>query len=79
LERGFRSLRMPDRARRSCLLGVVVPPRAATASQLATQLVARGVVCSSPDGVLRFAPHFANGLQEVPAVLATIDDVMGVR
>jgi len=76
LERGFRSLRTPDRARRSCLLGVLPPLGAAEANRLAAELTARGVVCSSPDGVLRFAPHFANGLHEVPGVLAALDEVL---
>lgn len=75
--RSFRSLRMPDRARRSCTLGVLMPPTAAfAASRLAHELTIRGVVCSSPDGVLRFAPHFANGLHEVPQVLAALDEVL---
>jgi cysteine desulfurase/selenocysteine lyase len=73
LERGFRSLRCPDRARRSGILGVLPPPSAASSAQLAGALGARGIVCSSPDGVLRFAPHFANALDEVPGVLAALD------
>jgi selenocysteine lyase/cysteine desulfurase len=76
LERGFSSLRMPDRARRSCTLGVLPPLRAAVgASRIASELTARGVVCSGPDGALRFAPHFANSLGEVSHVLAAIDEV----
>jgi cysteine desulfurase / selenocysteine lyase len=79
LARGFRSLRMPDEARRSCTLGVLPPLGAAhSASRLATELTARGVVCSGPDGVLRFAPHFANGLGEVSHVLAALDEVSAV-
>jgi selenocysteine lyase/cysteine desulfurase len=76
VERGFRSLRMADQARRSCLLGVLPPLGAAvSASRFASELTARGVVCSGPDGVLRFAPHFANGLHEVSQVLAELDQV----
>jgi len=75
--RGFRSLRLPDRARRSCTLGVLPPLAAALdASRIANELTHRGVVCSSPDGVLRFAPHFANGLHEVNDVLALIDEIL---
>jgi cysteine desulfurase/selenocysteine lyase len=73
LAREFRSLRLPDSERRSCILGVVPPPGAAEASVLATSLAAHGVVCSGPDGVLRFAPHFANALSEVDVVLTAID------
>lgn len=75
-ERGFRSLRAPDQARRSCTLGVL--PRAESnwsASRFATELTARGIVCSGPDGVLRFAPHFANGLAEVSHVLSALDEL----
>jgi selenocysteine lyase/cysteine desulfurase len=77
LERGFRSLRARDSERRSCTLGVT-PPSAASrsASRIASDLAAHGVVCSGPDGVLRFAPHFANALSEVSAVLAALDAVM---
>jgi selenocysteine lyase/cysteine desulfurase len=77
IERGFQSLRAVDRERRSCTLGVL-PPSAAklSASRMATNLAAHGVVCSGPDGVLRFAPHFANALAEVSGVLAAVDKVL---
>ena len=72
--RGFRSLRTADAARRSCTLGVQPGPESRLgASQIAGELTARGVVCSAPDGVLRFAPHFANGLHEVAEVLTVLD------
>jgi selenocysteine lyase/cysteine desulfurase len=76
--RGFHSLRLPDAARRSCTLGVLPPPGAASASRLATLLCARGVVCSGPDGVLRFAPHFHSAPSEVDAVLSALDDALSV-
>jgi cysteine desulfurase / selenocysteine lyase len=77
--RGFVSLRAPDAARRSGILGLRLPPSAAGgALWLATQLAARGITCSSPDGVLRFAPHFANATDEVPRVLAAVDDALRV-
>ena len=76
--RGFRSLRMPDMARRSCTLGVLPPEGTASASRLSSLLCARGVVCSGPDGVLRFAPHFANALSEIDEVLAAVDEVVAL-
>ncbi|HET8932717.1 MAG TPA: aminotransferase class V-fold PLP-dependent enzyme [Polyangiales bacterium] len=77
LERGFHSLRLADAARRSCILGVQLPAAAGvSASRFATELVTRGVICSAPDAVLRFAPHFHCGLAEVSHVLAAIDDVL---
>jgi cysteine desulfurase / selenocysteine lyase len=76
VERGFRSLRLADAARRSCTLGVL-PPSAFMASRIATELTIRGVVCSAPDGVLRFAPHFANAIaDEVSEVMAALDEVL---
>jgi len=74
--RGFTSLRLPDVARRSCTLGMLPPAGAPGASRLATLLGARGVVCSGPDGVLRFAPHFHSALAEVDGVLAALDDAL---
>jgi selenocysteine lyase/cysteine desulfurase len=75
IERGFSSLRLRDSARRSGILGVL-PPAAAEAGKLATQLIARGITCSSPDGVLRFAPHFANSLDEIPEILSALDAIL---
>lgn len=76
LARGFRSLRAPDAARRSCTLGLLPPAGAQGAGPIANQLTARGVVCSAPDGVLRFTPHFANALSELPQVLAIVDEIL---
>jgi selenocysteine lyase/cysteine desulfurase len=70
--RGFSSLRMADEARRSCILGLR-PPTGVDAATLAGKLLAQGVIGASPDGVLRFAPHFYNALDEVPKVIAALD------
>ena len=75
--RGFRSLRAPDADRRSCTLGVLPPDGRASASRLASLLGERGIVCSGVDGVLRFAPHFANALSEIGAVLRALDEALG--
>jgi len=72
VERGFVSLRAADAERRSGILGVL-PPAPSVAAKLVTLMAARGVICSSPDGVLRFAPHFANALDEIPLVLSAVD------
>jgi hypothetical protein len=42
-------------------------------------LATRGVTTSIPDGVLRFAPHWPNHEDEVPRVLAAVDDAMGTH
>jgi selenocysteine lyase/cysteine desulfurase len=76
VSRGFRSLRLADPARRSCTLGLLPPARGPSASRLAASLCARGVVCSGPDGVLRFAPHFANSTGEIEGVLHALDEAI---
>jgi cysteine desulfurase/selenocysteine lyase len=73
IELGFRSLRAPDLARRSAILSFV-PPSGRSAPQLAAALTATGVVCSGPDGMLRFAPHFWNNLDEVPGVVTELQN-----
>jgi cysteine desulfurase/selenocysteine lyase len=71
IERGFRSER---HARlRSGILSMR-PPENASLSALYRALDRRGVACSTPDGRLRFAPHWPNALDEVPRVIAAIDE-----
>lgn len=72
-ERGFTSLRSADPARRSCILGVR-PPASESVIALHGALMARGVACSTPDGVLRFAPHWPNNQDEIPAVFSALDE-----
>lgn len=72
--RGFRSLRATDPAGRSCILGA--RPPGGTVGAWARALAQRGVVVSTPDGALRFAPHWPNALAEVPLVVEAIDDAI---
>lgn len=72
LERGFSSERSRDASRRSGILAVR-PPAGVDLVRLWRGLGARGVVTTTPDGRLRFAPHWPNALAEVPRVLAAID------
>jgi len=74
-DRGFGSHRAKASALRSTLLSVTVP-RDVRLSQLATALRNRGVVCNTPDGLMRFAPHWPNSHGEVPQVLATVDQAL---
>jgi cysteine desulfurase/selenocysteine lyase len=74
--RGCVSLRSPDPAARSCILAVRPPPGAHTVATLARALALRGVTVSTPDGLLRFAPHWPNHRDEVPGVLAAFDDAL---
>ena len=70
--RGFESHRAKVPALRSSLLGVAIPSDVAL-SKLAAALRDRGVVCNTPDGLMRFAPHWPNSHDEVPEVLDAID------
>ncbi|MFZ5895716.1 MAG: aminotransferase class V-fold PLP-dependent enzyme [Myxococcota bacterium] len=72
LERGFRSLRSRDPARRSGILSSI-PPHGIKPADLVRELRKRRVIATMPDGLLRFAPHFPNSLDEVPLVLAAVD------
>jgi selenocysteine lyase/cysteine desulfurase len=75
VERGFRSHRAKAPALRSSLLSVTVP-NDIRLSKLSAELRQRGVVCNTPDGLMRFAPHWPNGHEEVPGALAVIDQVL---
>lgn len=73
---GFRSLRSRDPERRSGILSFM-PPAGKLSPQLTAALAERGVVCAPPDGVLRFSPHFWNGLEEAPLVIDAVRAVLG--
>jgi selenocysteine lyase/cysteine desulfurase len=72
VERGFRSLRAPEPARRSGILSLE-PPQGVAVVPLAREIQARGVACATPDGALRFAPHWPNDPAEIPEVLRAVD------
>lgn len=76
ISRGFVSLRAREPAARSCILSVL-PPNPGDVLGLQRELAERGVACSTPDGLLRFAPHWPNNLDEVPVVLAAVDAALG--
>lgn len=75
VERGFTSARSPVAAQRSAILSVDPPP-GVELLPLHAGLVERGIACSTPDGRLRFAPHWPNAVDEVEAVLAAVDDAL---
>lgn len=72
VERGFRSRRSTEGARRSCILSLEPPPDVSIV-KLRRGLVERGVSCTMPDGLLRFSPHWPNDVGEVPFVLEAVD------
>jgi selenocysteine lyase/cysteine desulfurase len=69
LDLGFRSLRAATRDRQSTLL-CVVPPAGKTSAFVAGELRRAGVSVATPDGNLRFSPHFPNAYAEIPLVVA---------
>jgi cysteine desulfurase/selenocysteine lyase len=73
--RGFRSLRSRQGAGRSGILSLE-PPAGHTASALFRELSSRGIACATPDGVLRFSPHWPNDSGEIPEVLRGIDGAL---
>lgn len=75
VDRGFVSHRARAPALRSTLLGVAVPEDVRL-SRLAAGLRDRGIVCNTPDGLMRFAPHWPNAHDEVPSVLDALDEAL---
>jgi len=75
--RGFVSLRAADPASRSGILSAV-PPAGVELARLQRELDARGVVVSTPDGLLRFAPHWPSSLAELPEVVAALDAALSL-
>lgn len=75
IDRGFESCRSSVLDARSTLLSVA-PPAGVSLTRLSAALANEGVVCNTPDGLLRFSPHWPNHLDEVPRVLAAVDRVL---
>jgi len=71
-EWGFTSARSPDRARRSgslCLL----PPADVPLMDLHAALRRYGIACATPDGYLRFSPHWPNDVEESEQVVVSTE------
>ena len=75
LNRGFTSARAADPAARSGILSLRPPP-GVSLQGLARGLGARGVDVATPDGWLRFGPHWPNALDEVEGVLRAVDEAL---
>lgn len=73
--RGFTSLRSEVASQRSGILAVH-PPAGHTLAQVYDGLIANGVVATTPEGLVRFAPHWPNSLGEVDKVLAIVDRIL---
>ncbi len=77
VQRGLTSLRRREPAQRSGILSCSVP-EGVDLAELANQLRSRGVSVTTPDGRLRFAPHWPNALAEVPRIAEVLDDALAV-
>lgn len=75
LQRGFRSERSSVPAQRSGILAVH-PPAGTELIALHAALQERGIACTTPDGRLRFSPHWPNALAEVGVVLEAVDEAL---
>jgi len=74
VELGFASRRSPVADQRSAILSFELSGATARGGigPLAEGLAERGVKVTTPDGLLRFAPHWSNALTEVPRVLEAL-------
>lgn len=72
LQRGFTSLRASDPGARSGILSAL-PPAGRSDPEVVAALAGQGVAVTNPDGVVRFSPHWPNGLHELPRVQAALD------
>lgn len=75
LERGFESARMSSAAGRSGILSVR-PEDPSRSPAWVRALAGHGVACASPDGWIRFSPHWPNSPAEAPRVLSAIDAIV---
>ena len=75
ITRGFRSWRTSELAGRSTLLSVEAPEDVVP-GRLAKALRDRNVCCNTPDGLVRFSPHWPNAYGEVPSVLTAVDEAL---
>ena len=78
LARGLSSTRDGASSKRSAILSIPQSSlrqgrSTATVANIAQALSIQSVAVSTPDGHLRFAPHWPNSLDEVDVVLAALD------
>lgn len=71
--RGWGSERSPLPVQRSGILAVR-PPEGVDLLAVQAALGQRGIACTTPDGRLRFSPHWPNAVGEVGAVLEALDE-----
>lgn len=72
---GFESLRSSEIKKRSGTLALK-PPTGVHAGELVALMERAGVAASSPDALLRIAPHWPNALTEVPQVVRSVREAL---
>ena len=72
---GLRSVRATHSSARSGTLSCRLPQHV-VASELVESLQRDGIAVSTPDGYLRFAPHWPNHLDEVPKVVSALESAL---
>lgn len=77
VELGFRSLRAASADSRSGSL-CMMPPEGVDIVPLYQEIVRQGVACATPDGNLRFSPHWPNAVDEADQVVLTLEHALGV-
>ncbi len=75
VERGFRSVRRVERDARSCILSVL-PPDGIDLATFARALAPRGVAVATPDGHLRFSPHWPNDPGQIELLATALDGAL---
>jgi len=78
IERGLESSRMTDPSGRSGILSVR-PANPGEAPAWARALSEHGISCASPDGWLRFSPHWPNTIAESDQLLGAVDVTQAQR
>ena len=78
LDVGYESLRSPERSGRSTILALR-PPAGVELRDVLDRLTERGCCVTTPDGVLRIAPHWPNPLEEADEVGAALAEALRGR
>ena len=75
LELGFSTLRSADAARRSGALCLGTPSDVDVVA-LHRELARLGVACATPDGMLRFSPHWPNAVDEADQIVLSLGEAL---
>jgi cysteine desulfurase/selenocysteine lyase len=76
IDLGCRSVRAREPERRSATLSIRLPGHHVL-SDVARSLLASGVSVATPDGYLRFSPHWPNDVAEIPHVITAMKRALG--